>query len=151
MKQKIERFSKLAMLIIIAALFQGFSKKPGGDFYRIFLNDKLMVEQFLTEPKGSPQLSLGTATTNDQLFIHFSHCGIAGKDRTITLTDEKGKQIKVWRFTNSKSTVMQLAVKEIMNASGKTGTGSIYYASKEKAATQFLAKIELKKPVLAKL
>lgn len=151
MKQKIHSFSKGFIILLIAGLSQGFSTKPGGDFYRIFLNDKLVVEQFLTEPKSVPPLSLNTANGNDQLFIHFSHCGVAGKGRTITLTDEKGKPVKVWKFADTKSTVMQLPVKEIATASGKMATGTIYYASKEKPSSQLLTKLELKKEVVAKL
>ena len=134
-----------------AGLSQGFSVKPGGDFYRIFLNDKLVVEQFLTEPKGVPPLLLSASKGNDQLFIHFSHCGVSGKDRTISLTDEKGKTVKVWKFANSKSTVMQLPVKEIVTASGKMVTGTIYYSSREKPSSQLLTRLDLKKPVVAKL
>lgn len=151
MKQKIHFISKGFILIMIAVFFQGFSKNRGGDYYRIFLNEKLVVEQFLTQPKGFAPLSLSTANGNDQLFIHYSHCGVAGKDRTITLADEKGKPVKMWRFADSKSTAMQLPVKEILNASGKMGTGSIYYASKEKPSSQLLTKLDLKKPVVAKL
>ncbi|HVF80291.1 MAG TPA: hypothetical protein VM884_00070 [Flavisolibacter sp.] len=151
MKQRIHFISKGLILIMTAVFFQGFSAKPGGDFYRIFLNDKMVVEQFLTQPQGSSAISLNTSNGNDHLFIHFSHCGVAGKERTITLKDEKGKPVKVWRFADSKSTVMQLPVKEIATASGKMISGTIYYASKEKPSSQLLTRLDLKKPVVAKL
>ncbi len=151
MKQKIHFIAKGVILILTAVFFQGFSKNAGGDYYSIYLNDKLVTQQFLTQPKPATVLSLSTANLNDQMFIHFSHCGIAGKERSITLADEKGKPVKVWKFPDSKSIAMQLPVKEILTASTKISTASIYYASKEKTAGQLLTRLDLKKAVVAKL
>ena len=130
MKQRIHFITKGFILILATLFFQGFSNKPGGDYYRIFLNDKMVVEQFLTMPKVLKALPLSAANPGDQLRIQYSHCGMAGKSRSLSLKDEKGKLLKEWKFPDTKSTDMQLAVKEVVNASGKSNTSSIYYTSK---------------------
>lgn len=149
MKQKILFITKGFILIVVAVILQGFLKKPGGDYYQIFLNEKLAIERFLTQPETAASLSLTAANVNDQLTIRFSHCGVAGKGRTIALKDEKGRLVKEWKFADSKSTGMQLSVKEVFHTSGKMTNASIYYASKEKPSGQLLTTLHLKKPVVA--
>jgi len=151
MKQRIQIITKGFLLIMLTVFFQSFSKKPGGDYYRIFLNEKLVKEQFLTQANSLTTMALTSANSKDHLTIHFSHCGAAGTGRTIKLKDEKGKFVKEWRFADSKSTGMQLQVKELLQASGNTTGGSIYYASKEKPAGQLLTALDFKRAVVAKL
>ena len=129
MKQKIQ-IAITSFLIISSTLsLQSFSK-PGGDFYRIYLNDKLLVEQFLHAPKEFRYISLNKDNSDDYLIIHYSHCGLGGKSRVISLKDEKGNNLKNWKFEDAKSTGMRIAVKEILKFSnGKTI--NIYYTSKE--------------------
>jgi hypothetical protein len=151
MKQKFHFIAKGFILIMLTVFFQSFAKKPGGDYYRIFLNEKLVKEQFLTQVNSLTTLALNSTNLKDHLTIHFSHCGTAGKGRTIMLKDEKGKLVKEWKFADSKSTGMQLPVKEILQVSGITSEGSIYYASKEKPFGQLLTGLNFKRSVVAKL
>jgi len=151
MKHSIHIITKTTMLLLATVFLQSYSVKSGGDHYRIFLNDKLVLEHFVTMPQKAKALSLNGANQNDQLTIHYSHCGVSGKGRSIALKNENGKVLKEWKFADSKGTGMKLTVKELLQTAGKSGTASIYYTSKEIPSGKMLTTINPGKTATAKL
>ena len=131
----------LGGLLILSASFmlQGHSK--GGDHYRIFLNNKMVLEQFVLNRSTDPTLSLTGANENDRMIVHYSHCGKAGSARTIRIKNNKGEILKEWKFPDTRQTGMQLTVKEIKSLT-RDGSISLYYASKELNAGMQLTKLE---------
>ena len=149
MKQRIQFISKTAVLILMTMILQSNSGKSGGDVYRIFLNDKLLLEQFVTLPVKTKALSLDGANQNDHFIIHYSHCGLAGKERSIAMKNESGKVLKEWKFADTKATGMQLTVKKLSDASGKNGKTFIYYTSKEIPTGKLLTTLDATKKATA--
>lgn len=144
-------FLPVIILMAGAFLLQSFSDKPGGDYYKIMLNDRLVAEQYLTQPKELPPLKLNAANSNDRLTIYFSHCGVPGTTRSLRLKDETGKLLKEWTFGNSKSIAIQLEVKNLLTVSGTKGACTLFYSSKEMPSGQLLTKLQFTKPAVAKL
>lgn len=152
MKQKFQLLTYSLLLLSGALFFLGFINKPGGDYFSVSLNGKLITEQYLTQNRSAmASLSLSGANASDQLFVQYKHCGTAGKERVITLKDEKGNGLKQWKFANVSSTVMQIPVKEIWQATGKVQTALLYYSSKELTNTCLLTSVKLNRTVAAKL
>lgn len=151
MKQKLRLITYGLMLFSSALLFQGFTSKPGGDYFSVSLNGKLITEQYLTQKNAVASLSLSGANAKDQLLVQYKHCGVAGKERVITLKDEKGNGLKQWKFANVPSSTMQIPVREIWQAISKTKAASLYYDSKELTTSCLLTTVKLNRTVQAKL
>lgn len=151
MKPKIFAALKTSISLVILLFLQAFSTKaPGGDYYKVLLNGKLVTEQFLTQPTAVKALSLTPANQTDRLTVLYSHCGTAGTARVISLRDEKGKTIKNWKFADSKDQSMQVMVKDILGASPNSNTGLVYYFSKELPKGKLLINLNLPKAVTAR-
>lgn len=131
MKQQFYLLAKSTMLAATFIFLQSYSFKLGGDYFKVLLNGRMVTEQYLTRPVPMNALSLTSSNRNDQLTIYYSHCGQAGKGRSISIKDGQGKILKEWKFNDSKSQQMQLSVAEILNASLKQHSVILYYASKE--------------------
>ncbi len=124
-----------------------FNAKAGGDSYEIYLNSKLILKQYLTQPLNISSLQLGKENSEDRLVIFYSHCGQTGRGRSIAIKDEKGKILKEWRFTNSTGSNknMIIPVKELLQAA-KTNSSSrlqLYYAAQELTKELMLTSLHL--------
>ena len=151
MKPKTFSVIRSSILLLAVLFLQAFSNKaPGGDYFKVLLNGKLITEQYLTQPTAIKALSLTLANQSDKLTFLYSHCGTAGTARVISLRDEKGKTIKNWKFADSKDQGMQLMVKEVLGASPDHNTGLVYYFSKELPKGKLLINLNLPKAVTAK-
>jgi hypothetical protein len=92
--------------------------KVGGDHFKVYLNNKLIIEQYIggAIKINLQQLQLDKANVNDKLTFHYSHCGEIGRSRKIAVTDAKGKVIREWKFADAsgKQSGMVIPVKELM-------------------------------------
>jgi len=130
----------------ISTILFSFALKPGGDSYEIRLNNKIVLKQFVHQPLAVKALALTTANVNDQLSIYYSHCGVTGKDRSISLKDSKGNTLKKWNFrdANSSNAGMVIAVKELLQLEKKNnGSLTIHYAAKELPEGRMLTSLQL--------
>lgn len=110
------------------------SAKAGGDYYRIFLNNKLILERNMMEALSLKELPIENTAASDQLVVYFSHCGAIGKGRTLTLRDENGKVVKEWKFadTDDKKASMKIPVRELVQLKKHhKGVLNLHYAAKE--------------------
>jgi len=148
MKQQFRFIAKAAMLMVVFIFFQSFFK--GGEYYKVLLNGRVVAEQYLTRPVALKTLSLNSSNQNDQLSFYYSHCGRTGSNRSIALKNVSGKVLKEWKFDNTNSQEMQVPVKEVLQASSKNSTASIYYSSKELPAGRMLITLDFSAMALAK-
>lgn len=109
---------KLAFLSI---LFFGtaFTAKAGLDSYEIYLNDKLILKQYVNQPLSLESLQLTEANRNDKLIINYSQCNMPdkiGRGRSILVRDAKGNVLKEWKFANAKGgrIGMEIPVKDLL-------------------------------------
>lgn len=150
MKKQFQFVAKSLLILCAGIALQSFSA-PGGDYYKVVLNGKLITEQYLTKPAPVQTLSLTQTNNNDRLTIYYSHCGTAGKSRSISLRNKNGSILKEWKYTDSKDMNMPLPVKELLQASGKSNSASVYYTSKEIPSGKLLITLNLSAQTVAKL
>lgn len=149
MKQQFQFAAKALMLALGFIFLQSFFSR-GGDYYKVLLSGRLVTEQYLTQPVSMKTLSLTPHNSNDRLTVYYSHCGAAGKGRSVSIRNHSGTVLKEWKFVDSKSMELQLPVKDILNASSKNNSLFLYYASQEIPSGKRLLAINLS-GVVAKL
>lgn len=135
----------LVLLIALSGVLFSFSVKTaetflvktnfGGEGFEVYLNDKLVIQQYGEKMNQVKTLQLDQRVSNGQLAIRYYHCGRPGKDRTVTIKDEQNVVLKQWRFGDTKDATAKLCcnVKDIL-ALPKLKAGkkvSLYYASSE--------------------
>lgn len=120
---------KWLVLSVLALTIFSVSAFAGGEYYQIYLNNKLVVVKHVSEPISVMSL-LDKANSTDQIVIHYSHCGQQGKDRRIALKNEKGETVKLWAFTDAKEG-MSIPAKEIAALQKKYGQLTLSYSSRE--------------------
>lgn len=136
-------FKLLGLALVSAAMFS-FSR-IGGDSYTIHLNEKQLVQYYVHSKTAAPSFSLAQAAANDQLAVYYNECGQIGKERKLSIRDEKDNVLKEWQFTNvtDDHTPMTFKAKEILVLK-KNGNNKfkLYYTSKRVSGGQFLATID---------
>ena len=109
------------LLVLLSSIFcfSAFTAKAGLDSYEIYLNDKLLVKQYVNQPLSLDNLGLNSSNINDRLVIHYAQCNAPnklGKGRSILIKDAKGNTVKKWNFADAKdgNTAMVIPVKELL-------------------------------------
>lgn len=113
-----------------------FAVAPTGvDSFEIYLNNKLISRHSLEKPLQLENLDLTGANANDQLVIRYLQCNApnkSGKQRTISIKDDQGKTVKMWKFKDAENgdISMTIPVKEILEVqqSGAQGLVLLYNA-----------------------
>ncbi|PSR55262.1 hypothetical protein AHMF7605_18000 [Adhaeribacter arboris] len=133
-----QAFIKLFTLLILGFTAFSFTPKFGLDSYSIYLNDKLILKQWVNQPLDLRVLALRSAQETDQLRIHYNHCTIkngAGTSRSVALQDKKGKVVKKWEFADATGSnlTMTIAVKELLQLEKKHANQelSLVYTARE--------------------
>ena len=133
MKQMTIQSAALKCLLLVSAtsLFS-FSEKMGGDSFEIYLNGKMLVQQYVTMNQGLKTLRVDQSQFNDDITFYYSHCGKTGRDRSITIRDSQNRVLKTWHFQNDDATrsAMNCKLKDIPGLQ-KTNNLQLYYASSE--------------------
>jgi len=124
------------------ALFS-FSKVKGGDYFEIYLNNKLVVQQVLRSDKNVKQLSLQQSNYKDQLKVVYSECGRIGQERKITIKDGQNRVLKQWSFVNGTKSAKEMIVnvKDILDLKKGDAVLQLIYSSRELPKGQVLASI----------
>ncbi len=122
-----------------------FSNKSnfGGEGFEVYLNNKLVLQQFGKDINTVKSLQLDQRASNGQLAIRYFHCGQPGKSRVVTIKDEQNVVLKEWRFGDTKDAAAKLCcnVKDIL-ALPKLKAGqkvNLYYSSAELPNGRLLA------------
>jgi hypothetical protein len=136
---------QLALTIAILCL-QAFTTKAGQESFEIYLNNKLILRQAVTQSLTLQSLQLDKAGKDDHLVIYYHHCGFKGKDRSIAIKDEKGNIIKQWKFgdaTDSRSG-MTIPVRELLQLEKKYSHNNLHlvYASRQLPGGRALSSLQ---------
>lgn len=124
----------LAAVALCATLFSFSTGNGGGEGFEIYLNNKLVLQQYGSDMNQIKLLNLEKADDNDQLSIRYHHCGRVGKSRTITIKDAQDKVLKEWKFTDVPDAASRVSckVKDILGLrNGKNNVLKLYYSSSE--------------------
>ena len=115
----------------------------GGEGFEVYLNDKLVVQQYGEKMNIVKTVELDQSAGNGQLAIRYYHCGRPGKSRVVTIKDENNVVLKEWRFGDAKDATARVScnVKEIF-ALPKFKAGkkvNLYYSATELPNGRLLA------------
>ncbi|WP_276503474.1 hypothetical protein [Terrimonas pollutisoli] len=151
---KTKKLLQAAGILAISATIFSFSSGAGGEGFEIYLNNKVVLQQFGNEMKVVKTLRLDQSNENDELSVRYHHCGKVGKNRVITIKDGNDNVLKQWKFTDASSAAasMTCKVKDILALQkGKDKTIKLYYASTELPQGRQLASIVAGTKAVAKL
>ena len=143
--KKIIKFSWVNSLIgvTLCSLLLSFSIKPGAHRFQVYLDGKLLIEQYANSKMDAPKLLLDPAENYSQLIVKYSECGRTVTGRMITIKDDHNKILKEWRFdgeTSGYKESMACQVKDITALLPKgSNTLKLYYSSKEFTEGQQIA------------
>jgi len=141
------------LLLALSAVLFSFSVKTaeklfpkndfGGEGFEVYLNNKLVVQQFGEKMNSVKSIELDQSASNGQLAIRYFHCGQPGKSRVVTIKDEQNVVLKEWRFGDTKDVSARLCcnVKDILSLPKiKAGKKvNLYYTSTELPKGRLLA------------
>jgi hypothetical protein len=133
-----------SLLIVTSTALFSFSAGKGGDSFEIYLNGKLLVQQFVYKDNSVKSLQVNYASADDRLDVYYSHCGQTGKSRYITIKDAKDRALKVWQFpdTGERKSAMTIMLKDIPGLQKNTVSSiNLFYSSKELPSGRLLASI----------
>jgi hypothetical protein len=125
-----------ALLIVALVMATGtLAARDGGESFEIYLNNKLLVRQHVTQSFNLQDLNLKEVNANDKLVVYYNHCGMPGKSRTIAITDAAGNVLKKWTFGDAATAKegMSIPVKELLalQEKHKNSKLAIHYTAKE--------------------
>jgi hypothetical protein len=144
------------IVIVFAFSLASFMRKPGGDSFTIYLNDKLLVQQFVHLKEKTKTISLQQASANDVIKVHYSHCGKMGVARNLSVKDQQNKTLKAWRFEDSNDGdkgVMKFQASEVARLQKASGnkTLSLIYTSEQLPEGFVLVNISVRSEVQASI
>jgi hypothetical protein len=127
------------LFVAFTVILSSFSPAPGGDKYEIYINNKLILEQFVSHSTSAKVLTLFPGNYNNKVDVRYSHCGVAGKDRSLLVKDGQNKVVKKWEFADGDA--MSMKAKDIMDLKKKSQTLQLFYSSKELPQGKLLASV----------
>ena len=133
------------LLTASIALFSFSSSKNsfGGEGFEVYLNDKLILQQYGKDIDIVKNIQLDQTASNGQLAIRYYHCGRPGKSRVVTIKDEQNIVLKEWKFGDAKDASAKVScnVKDILTLPKiKAGKKlNLYYAASEMPKGRLLA------------
>lgn len=143
-------FIKIFTLITLSLTAFSFTTKFGLDGYEIYLNNKLILKQYVNQPVSLRVLQLDKASESDMLGIKYTHCTNKGPGtgRSIVLKDEQGNTLKKWAFADATGSDfnMTIAVKELLQLEKKNTRHelSLHYTARELPKDETLAMLRFK-------
>ena len=133
------------LLLSISLFVASFISPKGGEGYEIYIDNKLVIQQFGQQMKQVKNLQLNSSQIKSELNVKFFHCGMAGKSRILELRTPDKQVLKQWQFANeeAKNFAITVPVKEILDLQKKSGAGTLhlFYSSKEAPDGRLLAGI----------
>lgn len=145
--KKVIRFSRMNVLMGIAmcAILFSFSNITGAHNFQVFLDSKLMIDQYVNSKMEAPTLIVDPDKNYNQLIVKYNECGRTVTDRKISVRDENNKVLKEWRFegaTAGYKDPMVCSVKDITGLKQKgSNTLKLYYSSNEFSEGQQIANL----------
>jgi hypothetical protein len=147
--KKIIHLSFPIVLVVLCAVLFSFAPLPGAHNYQVYLDGKLVLEQYADSRKEAPSLPLDPQAQAKELSIRYSECGRTVNARIISVRDDRGKLLKEWKFDGASKgfeNPMTINVKDVIALKQKdSNTLKLYYASREFPEGQQIASLKLVK------
>ena len=146
--QQIKRSTLTRLTILLAGVaLISFVSPRGGDHYQVYLNKKLIFQEFVSLSTSAKSFQLDRNNYSGEIDVVYSHCGEAGKNRIIKITDADNNLLKQWTFGNGKDhkSAMNFQVKEMLLAQKNNPVNKLhlYYLSDQLPKGKLLTSIVL--------
>ena len=146
--QQIKRSTlSLLSMLLTGVVLLSFVTPRGGDHYQVYLNKKLIFQEYVTLGNHARSVQVDRDNYNGEIDVVYSHCGEAGKSRVIKITDTENNVLKQWSFGNGKDhkAAMNFKVKEILLAQKDNPVNklNVYYTSEQLPKGKLLTSIVL--------
>jgi hypothetical protein len=151
MKTITKKNTLTALLTSFSFLLLSFSGTKGGEGFEIYLNSKLVLQQFGSQMNTVKSIELDKSVANSQLSVKYFHCGKIDKNRSITIKDANNTVLKEWRYADASAAGLSITdpamvckVSDILSL-GKNNQGklNLYYSSSELPQGRLLATLVL--------
>jgi len=145
--KKIIRFSVFNALVGVAlcTILFAFSSTPGAHSVQVYLDGKLMIDQYVDSKMSAPSLLVDPAENNSQLIVKYNECGRTVTGRKITIKDDNNKVLKNWNFEGAATGFkdpMTCMLKDIIALKQKGNKNlRLYYSSNEFPEGQQIANL----------
>jgi hypothetical protein len=145
--KKLIRFSWLNSLIGVAlsTILFSFSSMTGAHNFQVYLDDKLVIDQYVNSKMIAPTVRLDPAENYGQLIVKYNECGRTVTGRTLTIKDDANKVLKDWRFEGTSAGFEESMVCQVKDITGlkqkESNTLKLYYSSKEFPEGQQIANL----------
>ena len=141
------------MLVALFAVLSSFAL-PGAHSFQLYVDSKLVVDQYVTRNTTIPKLTLDPAERNNEIILKYSECGRTVSGRTLTIKDEQNNILKEWHFdgtTSGYADPMTLKVKDVVALKPNKGAMKLFYTSNDFKEGQQVASLVIGKGVTAAL
>jgi hypothetical protein len=145
--KKLIRFSWINSLIgvILCSILLSFSTTPGAHNFQVYLDNKLMIDQYVNLKMNVPTLRVDPADNYSQLIVKYNECGRKVTGRKITVKDDQNNVLKDWTFEGASSgyeDAMTCKLKDVIAVKQNgSNTLKLFYSSKEFPEGQQLANL----------
>jgi hypothetical protein len=129
-----------AFFVIACFSFSVINDPKGGDTVEIYLDDKLVLRQFIHNDYSIKKISLSSDDRQKDLRVFYNHCGKIGVDRRIFLKNKQDKVVQSWSYANNNKKWMHCPVNKIQAKA--ENTVELFYQSKEIPNGKLIAYIE---------
>ena len=125
--------TKSMLALAICATLVSFRNKPGAEGFEIYLNNKVVVQQFGTDMSKVKNIRLTQNLAADKLTIKYHHCERVGKKRIVTIKDAHNKVLKEFNYADVATPVgaMTVNVKDLLILMRGNNQLKLYYSSSE--------------------
>jgi hypothetical protein len=134
--------------VVIAALclvLASFRLMPGAHSFQLYLDDKMVAEQYVSSKTAAPKIELGATGKYNDIVVKYNECNHPTSGRVLTIKDEQDNTLKQWNYegqTTGYKDPMILKVKDVVALKPKgNNTLRLYYSSKEFENGQLIANV----------
>jgi hypothetical protein len=127
---------KLHVMITLAAvcaMLSAFAPMPGAHNFQVYLDDKLVADQYASSKTIAPKIVVDPAENHKQLIVKYNECGRTVTAREITFKETEDKVLKEVKFDGTAKGLdnpMSCGLKDIVALKPKNGNAvKVYYAS----------------------
>jgi hypothetical protein len=121
--------SKITGLFSLAFIMSSFSHSPGGEGFEVYLNNRLIIQQFGADVQQVKSIQLTKESASEKLTIKYYHCGRCGLNRTVIVKDQSDRALKTFHYPNTtNNSAMEVPLKDILTMKGITSL-KLFYSS----------------------
>ncbi|HMJ67920.1 MAG TPA: hypothetical protein VK508_03455 [Cyclobacteriaceae bacterium] len=138
------QFKGLTVLAALCMILSSFALKPGAHSCQVYLDDKLLVDQYMVNRTIARKIIIDPAENHKQFTLKYNECGRTVTGRVIIIKDENDKVLKEFKFdgsTKGYEDPMTCSVKDLVALKQTSGNLKVYYASNDFPEGQHVASL----------